>query len=149
MRYSGSYALLLSLHLVAVLVLVGPLGWVTATAGRLAREGDAAGLARALRLTRVFSLASLAVVVLGTLLLDRDPTRIPPGAGWVNWSYALWLVAVVTNLTAVSAALKGALAEVAGGRPAGRFAARLGAFGGVSALCWVAIVVLMVYKPGQ
>lgn len=149
MRYSGSYALLLSLHLIGVLLLVGPLGWVTATAGRLAREGDVAGLTRALRLTRVFSMASLVVVLLGLAMLDRDPTRIPAGATWVAVSFALWLVAVGLNLAVAAPTLRAALAEAAEGRPTDRFAAKLGAFGGLSLLCWLAIVVLMVYKPGQ
>jgi hypothetical protein len=148
-RYTGSYALLLALHLVGVLLIVGPLAAVTTTAGRLARTGDVPGLTRAVRATRVLTFATLAVVGLGSALLDRDPTRIPQSAGWVSAAYALWLVAALINLVLVVPALRGALAEATEGRPAERFAARLGAFGGVSALCWAAIVVLMVYKPGQ
>ena len=148
-RYSGSYALLLSLHLVGVLVIIGSLGLVTSTAGRLARDNDGPGLIRALRSTRVYSIGSLLVVGLGTAMLGRDPTRIPRGAGWVSASYALWLVATLINLGVTAPALRGAAAEVAEGRPAQRFAARLGVAGGLSALCWVAIVVLMVYQPGQ
>ena len=62
---------------------------------------------------------------------------------------ALWLVATLITLCVTAPALRAAAAEVADGRPAQRFAARLGVAGGLSALCWVAIVVLMVYKPGQ
>ncbi len=147
MRYVGTYALLLTLHLVGVLVIVGPLGMVTSTAGRLAREGDVPGLTRALRTTRVFSLASLVVVVLGTLMLEREPWDIPRGAAWVSASYALWLVAVALNLAVLAPALKEAIA--AAGASSDRVARKIGAVGGLSALCWVAIVVLMVYKPGQ
>lgn len=148
-RYSGSYALLLSLHLVGVLVIIGSLVLVTSTAGRLARDNDGPGLVRAVRSTRVYSVGSLLVVGLGTAMLNRDPTRIPRGAGWVSASYALWLVATLITLCVTAPALRAAAAEVAEGRPAQRFAARLGVAGGLSALCWVAIVVLMVYKPGQ
>lgn len=148
-RYSGSYALLLSLHLVGVLVIIGSLVLVTSTAGRLARDNDGPGLVRAVRSTRVYSVGSLLVVGLGTAMLNRDPTRIPRGAGWVSASYALWLVATLITLCVTAPALRAAAAEVAEGRPAQHFAARLGVAGGLSALSWVAIVVLMVYKPGQ
>ena len=78
-------------------------------------------------------------------MLEREPWNIPRGSGWVSASYALWLVAVALNLALLAPALKEAIA----GGASDRVARKIGAVGGLSALCWVVIVVLMVYKPGQ
>jgi uncharacterized membrane protein len=147
-RYSGLYAVLLAVHLVGVVVLIGPLGYVTSTAGRLAREADVAGLTRALRTTRAYSFASLLVVVFGSLLVNRRPTDLSGSGGWLMAAYSLWVVAVALNLLLVAPSLRAALVDATAGKDASGHAARLGASGGLSALCWVVIVVLMIYKPG-
>lgn len=148
MVYSGTYALLLSAHLLAVVIVIGSLGYLTATAGRLARDGDARALRRTATQVRALSLGSLLVVVLGWLMLEREPTRLEGGAAWVAVSFVLWFVAVGLNLGLVGPALTAAATDAEAGTPTTSYAAKLGAFGGISTLCWVVIVVLMVYKPG-
>ena len=146
MRYSGSYAVLLALHLVGVLLVVGPLALTTATASRAVRAGDASALTTALTAIRVLSGASLLVVLLGLAMLGRDAPAWELTDGWVLASLALWFVAVGLASGGVVPALREALTAAPAARPG--LTRRVSVAGGLSTLCWVAIVVLMVYKPG-
>ena len=146
--YSGSYAVLLALHLVGVLLLVGPLALATATAARAVRAGEPAALHPTLRLVRVLSAGSVLVVLLGLAMLGRDVPAWELSNSWVLASLALWFVAVGLASGVVVPALRSALTEAEKGQSSAHLAAQVGAAGGLSTLCWVAIVVLMVYKPG-
>ena len=70
------------------------------------------------------------------------------GQAWVSASYALWLVAVALLLAVVVPAQKAAGEAIAEGRDGGAYAGRISAAGGVAALAFTAIIVLMVLKPG-
>lgn len=149
MVYSGTYGLLLALHLLTVVFLVGPAALAAMSSPRLVRAGDAAGLRTAARSTRAYTLATVAVVVLGSALVGVSGEGTPEwsmGDPWVSASWALWFVAVAVTLVVVVPAQEAAAGELeAGGTPVtGRIAAGAGA----ATLAWAAIVVLMVYKPG-
>ena len=150
MRYSGSYALLLALHLLTAVLVVGPLALTAATAPRLVRAGDVTGLRAAARTTRLYAVSTVVVVGLGSALLGLGAVgaQWSPSQAWVSASYALWLVAVVLDVALVLPGLRQA-ADVAeqGGDTAG-YAGKVAAGGGLALLCWVAIIVLMVTKPG-
>ena len=151
MVYSGVYALLLVLHLLTVVLLVGPAALAAVTSSRLVRDGRADALRAASRSTRLSTLGSLLTVVLGSALvgLSGDGTsQWSMGQLWVSASYGLWLVAVVLTLVVVVPAQEAAAGALDGGQPAGSYAGRIGAAAGAATLCWVVIIALMVYKPG-
>lgn len=150
MRYTGAYAVVLVLHLLAVLFVIGPLAVTAVQSPRLARGGQLAELRTAARTTRVYALASVVVVVLGTAMVGLGGV----GAGWefsqlwVSASYALWLLAVGLTLVVVVPAQGDAVQALEGGGDASGTAGRMTAGGGLAMLAWTAIVILMVTKPG-
>lgn len=153
MVYRGTYALLLALHLVTVVFLVGPAVLAAMTSPRLVRGGRAEALRDAARSTRVSTLATVVVVALGTVLVlvsggSSGAPQWSLGAVWVSASYALWFAAVVLTLLVVVPGQESAAEAIEGGTDASASAGRIAAGAGLAALCWTAIIVLMVYKPG-
>ncbi len=147
----GSYALVLALHLVSVVFLVGPAAMAAMASPRLVRSGNAAGLRDAAHATRLYTLLTLVTVVLGSALVGisgETTAQWSMGDLWVSASWALWLVAVAVTLLLVVPGQRAAADALDGGREAGSSVGRISAGAGVAALCWTAIVVLMVYKPG-
>ncbi len=150
MRYTGSYAVVLVLHLLTVVFVVGPLSVTTVTASRLVRAGDVSALRAAARTTRLFSIVTVVTVALGSALLGLGSVgaQWKASQGWVSASYALWLVAIGLTIGLVLRGLRGAAQAADRGEPTGGFAGRVAIGGGLAMLCWLAIVVLMVTKPG-
>ena len=151
MVYRGTYALLLALHLVTVVFLVGPAVLAAVTSPRLLRAGRADALRDAARSTRLYTLATVVVVALGSALVAVSGDGTPQwsmGDAWVSASYALWLAAVVLTLLLVVPGQEAAAEALEGGRDASASTGRIAAGAGLAALCWTAIIVLMVYKPG-
>ena len=150
MEYTGAYALVLALHLLTVVFLVGPAALAAVTSGRHLREGRADALRVAARTTRTCTQGTLLAVLLGTGLVGLGAVgdQWEFGQVWVSASYVLWLAAVVLQLVVVVPAQEQAAALVEAGGDAGRLAGRLGTAAGLAMLCWAAIVVLMVVKPG-
>ena len=150
MTYSGTYAVVLVLHLLTAMFIVGPLAVTAVQSPRLVRAGDAAGLRSAVRTTSAYAVASLLVVLLGTAMIGLADVGEQWGMGqlWVSASYALWIVAVALTLGLVVPAQRSALKALEGGGDAGGYAGRIAAGGGLAMLAWTVIVVLMVTKPG-
>ena len=150
MRYSGAYAVVLVLHLLTVAFVVGPVAVATPLSARAARDGRADALRDHARTTRVYSLATVVTVLLGSAMvgLGEVGDLWSMGQAWISASYALWLLAVVLLLAVVVPAQKAAAAAIAEGRDGGAYAGRISAAGGVAALAFAAIIVLMVVKPG-
>jgi len=149
MRYVGSYAVVLALHLLTVAFVVGPLAVIAVTSARLVRTGDLEGLRSAVRTTRVYTAATLVTVLLGSALVGLSGTGTPKwdmGDGWILGSYLLWLVAVVLTVAVVLPGQRAALAALESGGTA--VTGRIAVGAGLAMLCWTAIVVLMVFKPG-
>ena len=71
------------------------------------------------------------------------------GQLWVSASYALWLVAVALLLAVVVPAQKAAGEAIARAATAARTPGASPRRGGVAALAFTAIIVLMVVKPGR
>jgi uncharacterized membrane protein len=147
--YSGSYALVLALHLITVAILVGPSSVAASLSARHARQGRAEALADAMRTTRLYTLGTLLTVLLGSAMVGLGDIggqwsmRQP----WISASYALWLVAVALQLGLVVPAQGKALAALESGGSGSGYAGRIAAGAGVASLAWVVIIVLMVYKP--
>jgi uncharacterized membrane protein len=150
MRYTGSYAVVLVLHLLAAVFVVGPLAVAAVTSPRLARAGRLDALQAAQRTTRLYALASIVVVLLGTAMVGLGDTGEAWSMGqlWVSASYALWILAVVLTIGVVVPAQRAAIEALEAGDSAAGTAGRMAVGGGLAMLAWVVIVVLMVTKPG-
>ncbi len=150
MKYTGAYAVVLALHLLTVAFLVGPASVAAVLSPRHARAGRVDALRDAARTTRLYTLLTVVTVVLGSGLVGAGPVgeQWSFAQAWISASYALWLVAVALVLAVVVPAQRRAVAELEAGRNAAPLAGRMAAAGGAAMLCWTAIIVLMVVKPG-
>ena len=103
MKYTGVYALVLVLHLIAVAAVVGPLLAAPPMAARAIRAGRVEALRDHTRTTRVYALASVVVVLLGSAMVGLGDVGNAWSYGqlWVIASYVLWLVSVVLLLVVV------------------------------------------------
>jgi hypothetical protein len=156
---------LLALHVVFAIFAVGPLVYAATTAGRGVRKGDVAATASSARLLRIYGAASVLVVGVGFGLMSRSTvsgTRrryvdyLPApgqlgefGQTWIWLSLALWAVAIVLIFALAVPALNRATRTIGSGESAAALTGRVAAAGGVVALIFVTIVVLMVYRPGS
>jgi uncharacterized membrane protein len=155
----------LVIHVVLAIFLVGPL---VAAANQVARElrGGSADTVRLLtRTVTIYGWASLLVGIVGFGLV-RD--RFSFSDGWLIASIVLFVVASVLVLALLAPMLRratagaatgagpgagaGAAADAAAGAATGgdtgALAPRAAAIAGVASLCYVAIAVLMAWKPG-
>ena len=150
MRYSGTYAVLLALHLLTVAFVVGPLAVAPPLSARAARAGRLDALRDHLRTTRGYAIASVVTVLLGSAMIGLGTVgeQWSMGQAWVSASYALWILAVALLLGVVVPAQKAAVSALEGGGDGGSYAGRISAAGGVAALALAAVIVLMVFKPG-
>ncbi len=120
------------------------------TSVRAARAGHAQALRDASRTTRLYTLATLLTVLLGTAMVGLGDVggQWEMGQLWVSASYALWFVALVLTLALVVPAQLSAAKAIEGGGSATDQVGRIAAGSGLVLLAWTAIVVLMVVKPG-
>lgn len=145
MVYDGGYAVLLVLHLLAVVFLIGPLALTAVHSPGQARRGDVAGLTTAAKTNRVYAGLSVLVVVFGALMVaDRWETS----QTWVVASYALTFVAVLLHVLVVGKAQEAALAALGRGEDVGSAPQRIAVGAGLATLAWATVIVLMVVKPG-
>ena len=154
-KYTGAYALLLALHLLTVVAVIGPLLAAPPMAARAARAGRLDALRDHLRTTRVYAVASLLVVLLGSAMVGLGSVggQWDFSQAWISASYVLWLVSVVLLLAVVVPAQTTAVERLEAGDEASKeqvaaLAGRISAAGGVAALALAAVIVLMVIKPG-
>ena len=119
-------------------------------AARAVRAGRLDALRDHTRTTRLYALASLVVVVLGSALVGLGDVgdQWSYGQVWVSASYLLWLVSVVLLLVVVVPAQTAAAERLEAGDDASGLAQRISAAGGLAALSFAAVIVLMVLKPG-
>lgn len=150
MKYTGAYALVLVLHLLTVAAVVGPLLAAPPMAARALRDGRLDALRDHTRTTRLYAIASVVVVLLGSAMVGLGDVgdQWSFGQVWVSASYVLWLVAVVLLLVVVVPAQTTAAERLEAGQDAGGLAGRISAAGGIAALALTAVIVLMVLKPG-
>jgi hypothetical protein len=150
------HKLIFALHLLFAVFAIGPLVHATTTASRGLRTRDAVAVAASARMARIYSYASIVVVLLGFGLLNHDDKFTQP---WVWGSVLLWVVAMGLTTGLLIPSLESAGRSLEPGDPGAPTAAagtdvaslvpRVAAAGGLVALAFTAIVFLMVYKPGQ
>jgi uncharacterized membrane protein len=148
--YSGTYAVVLVLHLLTVAFVVGPLAVVAVTSPRHARAGRLDALRDALRTTRLYGMASVVTVLLGSAMIGLGEVGElwDMGQLWVSASYALWIGALALTFGLVVPGQRAAIEAVETGGSVDGAAKRIGLGGGLAMLAWTAIIVLMVVKPG-
>jgi len=139
------------LHVVAAVFLVGPMAILPMTALRALRAGEWSMVSTLAVSTRVFSLASLLVAVLGFGVVGTADKRfdLSVTTSWVLTSIILYVFALALSLAVVVPAMKRAAGELEGGRgeAARALYGRIAAGSGVVSLLLVAVTVLMVWKP--
>ena len=139
------------LHVVAAVFLVGPMAILPMTALRALRAGEWSMVSTLAVSTRVFSLASLLVAVLGFGVVGTADKRfdLSVTTSWVLTSIILYVSALALSLAVVVPAMKRAAGELEGGRgeAARALYGRIAAGSGVVSLLLVAVTVLMVWKP--
>lgn len=148
------YKLLFALHLLFAIFAIGPLVHAATTAGRGVRTGDAVATASSARLLRVYSYASVLVVIIGMGLMSLDNPDGPGKVGefgdtWIWSSVLLWLVAVAITLFVLVPTLTKVTETIRQEGSVVTLTARVAASGGVVALIFAGIVFLMVYQPGE
>ncbi|TWE12903.1 putative membrane protein [Rudaeicoccus suwonensis] len=147
------FKVILALHVLLAVFAVGPLVHAVTTAGRGLRTADASATAASARMVRMYTAASVLVVVVGFGLMSmKSPYTHKPagsfGQTWVWLSLVLWVVAAAAAIGLVTPGLDKATQRIGAGEPVKELTARVAASGGVIGVLFAAIVVLMVYRPG-
>jgi len=148
------FKLLLFLHVLTAIFAVGPLVGAASTAARALRAPDAGAAQSAARTIRIYSYASVVVVVLGLGLMSATVPGSSSehvaefGDTWILLSIVLWGASIAVALGGLVPALQRAAATITDGGSVSTLTGRVAAFGGATALLYAAIVLLMVYRPG-
>ncbi|MFF5081811.1 hypothetical protein ACFY36_32570 [Actinoplanes sp. NPDC000266] len=132
--------LLLSLHVLAAIVAIGPVTVAASMFPPALRRGDRAQLATLHRICRVYAVLGLAVPVFGFATASSLGVL---GDAWLLTSIALTAVAAAVLGFAILPAQAAAVA----GEPT--VPARLGMTSGIFNLLWATVVVLMIVRPGS
>jgi uncharacterized membrane protein len=151
----------LVIHVVLAIFLIGPLVAAANQVGRELRGGSAGTVRLLTRTVTIYGWASLLVGIVGFGLV-RD--RFSFSDGWLIASIVLFVVASVVVLALLAPMLRRATAAAPTGAsgpatdPASNaatsaggtagLASRAAALAGVASLCYLAIAVLMTWKPG-
>ncbi|MCW2783821.1 MAG: hypothetical protein JWP74_338 [Marmoricola sp.] len=148
------FKIFLTLHLVAAVFAIGPLVHAATTASRGLRTTDADATASSARTVKIYSYASVVVVILGFGLMSaKSPYTHQAvadfGDVWIWLSALLWLAAVGIALGVIVPSLDQATTRIGAGEAVGSLKGKVAATGGVVGLVFAAIIVLMVYRPGS
>ena len=148
------FKLLLGLHLLFAVFAIGPLVHAATTAGRGVRKGDAVATAASARMLKIYSYASVLVVIVGMALESIDsPFRKGEKVGefgdlWIWLSVVLWLAGIGLVLGVIVPTLNKVTTMIGAQQSVVTLTARVAAAGGVVGLLFAVIVFLMVYRPG-
>lgn len=149
------FKLLFALHLLFAIFAIGPLVHAATTAGRGVRRGDAAATAASARMLKIYSYASVLVVIVGFGLMSVDsPFQKGKKVGefsqtWIWLSLLLWALAIAVVLAVIVPALSKAGVALGRQESAQALTARVAAGGGAVGVIFAVVVFLMVYRPGD
>ncbi len=140
--------LLLSLHVIAAIVAVGPVTVAASMFPAAVRHGRTDQLPLLHRICRVYAGVGMAVPVFGFATASSLGVL---GDAWLIASIVLTAcaAAVLVFLVLPSQELLGGAPDGGGTAVVTRTATRLGMQTGVFNLLWVAVVVLMIVRPGS
>jgi uncharacterized membrane protein len=140
--------IVVSLHVLAAIVVLGPLIFATSATPRAIRSGDAKTLGFLVSTTRIYAIVSLVVPILGAGAVHKK-YGYEFSQTWVWLSIVLYVVALGLFTGLVGGAQKKALALVEDGKEAEpRLLAMINAGAGLSAVAIGAIAFLMIFQPG-
>ncbi|MDX6212983.1 MAG: hypothetical protein QOF82_2070 [Frankiales bacterium] len=137
------------LHVLAAIFVIGPLTVAMSAAPATIKQGvEGLPLLRWFhRTTRVYGLATLAVIATGAWIVPLDK-NVSFATGWLSAAMAMFIVAVL--LVLFSAREQGkAVKSIEAGNDAAVEAGRMSAVAGITGLLWVGILLLMVFQPGS
>jgi hypothetical protein len=143
---------LLAAHLVLVVFAIGPLVHAATTASRGVRRGDGVATASAARTLRIYAYVSVLAIVAGMGLMSQKEDGAKLGEfsdTWIWLSLVLWLLAMALVLGVLVPTLNRVTKLIEAQDSVVTLTARVAAAGGVVALTFLAIVIIMVYKPGS
>jgi hypothetical protein len=154
------FKIVLALHVLTAVFAIGPLVHAATTASRGLRQRDAAALASSARLLRIYSYASVLVVILGFGLMSSTSDYTHKRTAefselWIWLSLLLWAVAVALVFAVLVPTLTRAAASLPGGGDGvsapdvSALTGRVAAAGGIVGLIFAAIIFLMIYRPGH
>jgi hypothetical protein len=133
---------LLSLHVVAAILAVGPVTVAASMFPPAARRGSTAQLPLLHRICRVYAVIGIAVPIFGFATAGSLGVL---GDAWLLTSIGLTAVAAAVLVFQVLPGQAKLLAAV----PKGAVLTRLGMYTGVFNLLWVTVTVLMIVRPGS
>jgi len=145
------FKVMLALHLLTAIFAIGPLVHASTTASRGLRQKDAAALASSARVIKIYSIASVIVVIFGFgLMSSKSPygnhdTVASFSEPWIWISTLLWIAAVGLCHALVIPPLEKSAKDV---EQAPALVGKVAAGGGLIGIIFAVIVVLMVYRPG-
>jgi hypothetical protein len=152
------FHILFALHLLFAIFTVGPLVHAVTTATRGLRQADAHATAYAARMARIYSGASVLVVIFGFgVMASKDGGKQVAQFSdtWIWLSALLWVVAAGLTSAVIAPALDQATTQIGETTQTGEqksvapLTTRVAAGGAAVAAIFVAIVFLMVYQPGS
>jgi hypothetical protein len=146
------FKVFLALHILAAVGAIGPLIHAATTAARGLRRSNATATAEASRVLRVYSIASIVVVILGFGLMSMTSPYTHRVVAkftdtWIWLSLLLWLIGVGIAWGLLSRTLDRATTMINNEESIAALRGRVAAFGGIVALIFAAIIVLMVFQP--
>jgi uncharacterized membrane protein len=142
--------LFLVLHVVGAVFIIGPMAVLPQSGLRAIRNGDAGAVRTLAKSTRIFSIASVVVALLGFALVGMAPAKdhVSLGTPWILWGIIAYVIAAVLSMTVVVPALQRAAVALAAPEPIASPGYRRIAIGsGLVSLLLLIVVVLMVWKP--
>jgi hypothetical protein len=143
---------LLALHLLFAIFAIGPLVHAATTAGRGVRQGDGRATAASARILKIYAYASVLVIIAGFGLMSQKVhgRKIAEfGDTWIWLSLVLWVVAIGLVLGLIVPTLDKVTAAIGRQESVVSHTVKVAASGGIVAIIFLAIVFLMVYKPGR
>jgi hypothetical protein len=148
------FKLFLALHVLTVVFAIGPLVHAATTASRGVRTGDGAATRSAARVLKIYSYASVLVVVFGFGLMSATDADTHKKVGEFSNTYIwlsalLWLAAMAIVLAVLVPRLEKVTELIGKQESVVTNTGRVAAAGGVVGLIFAVIVFLMVYQPGR
>jgi hypothetical protein len=137
---------LLSLHVLAAIIAVGPVTVAASMFPAAVRRGRTDHLPLLHRICRVYAAVGVAVPLFG---LATASSLGVLGDAWLVASMVLTAAAAALLVFRVLPAQQQVLAEPPDGAVLTRVSTRLGMYTGVFNLLWATVVVLMIVRPGS
>ncbi|HEV2889270.1 MAG TPA: DUF2269 family protein [Frankiaceae bacterium] len=140
---------LLTAHILVALVTIGWLAAQSMLIPRAIRTGNAAAVRFSIAAAEKLGPTAITVFLLGVWLVVRQKDDYAEFRyTWVSASMTLFILALLNGSVLIARAERAAAAKLEAGQDARAEASRVAMLGGINMLMLIAIVYLMVAKPG-